>query len=354
MSINPKIKILVIGALPPPIGGTTVLVKQLADELTADKRVEVRVINTARDSKTSNWMKNFNTALATIVNMILVIPKVDVVSFHASSKGTWLFGPIVHLISRTFRKPWILREFGGIFDEAFTRLNQFKKLIMRNTVLDADLCLFETKYVVDFFKRICRNQVEWYPNSRPVVSEVKNRAKSDKCRKFVFMSQVRREKGVFELIEVGKRFDKDITIDVYGPLFDGITPDHFRSAGVTRYCGVVDPSNVIGTLKNYDALLLPTHLPEGYPGTIFEAYSLGMPVITTKWRAQPEIVDQTCGLTIQKKKPEELYKAMKCLINDDLLFRSLREGALKKREQFASDVLTDKFVQFCYYLKKNH
>ena len=44
--------------------------------------------------------------------------EVDVVSYHASDRGMFLFGPVVVALSRFAGKPSILRLFGGSFGDA--------------------------------------------------------------------------------------------------------------------------------------------------------------------------------------------------------------------------------------------
>jgi len=67
------------------------------------------------------------------------------------------------------------------------------------------------------------------------------------------------------------------------------------------------------TIQKYDVLILPTfYQGEGYPGVIIEAYSLGLPVITTNWKAIPEIVEnRKTGLLIEPRSTAALVDAMK-------------------------------------------
>ena len=58
--------------------------------------------------------------------------------------------------------------------------------------------------------------------------------------------------------------------------------------------------------------MLPTFYEgEGYPGAIIEAFSLGLPVISTHWKAIPEIVkDQQTGILIEPNTVEAFVKAI--------------------------------------------
>ena len=93
-------KLLLIGALPPPLGGTTVLFKQLVDELASVPDVRVAVIDTAR--REGGRASHVLYPLRVLSEMLREVPQVDVVSFHASMSGASLFGPLVWLMCGVF------------------------------------------------------------------------------------------------------------------------------------------------------------------------------------------------------------------------------------------------------------
>jgi glycosyltransferase involved in cell wall biosynthesis len=104
----------------------------------------------------------------------------------------------------------------------------------------------------------------------------------------------------------------------------------------------------VSTMAQYDALLLPTyHEGEGYPGVVLEAFRAGLPVICTRWQALPEIVDDTCGILVEPRSAEELRDAMERLIRNPALFKSLREGATRRRDLFSSETWAERFVEYC-------
>jgi len=168
------------------------------------------------------------------------------------------------------------------------------------------------------------------------------------CRRFVFLSLVRPTKGIHELIAAGERLGKEIIIDVYGPFFDGLTEEVFKGLQRVRYRGVVAPGKAISVLRDYDALVLPTYWQgEGYPGIVIEAFAAGIPVVTTRWKCIPEIVDDSCGILVEPRNPDALHDALKTLARDDRLYARLCEGARCKRKLFDSRIWTDRFVEYC-------
>jgi glycosyltransferase involved in cell wall biosynthesis len=258
------------------------------------------------------------------------------------------------MIARLFGMPLIVRTFGGGglgSDAGNSQANTILRALRK-----ADLYLGQTRKQVEDARAGGIARVEWFPTNRPIPRITEAPVDSgNTCRRFVFMSHVKGTKGILELIAAGERFGEDVAIDVYGPFRQGMTKEAFGGCRRVRYCGVVDPDRVIETLREYDALLLPTYHPgEGYPGIVIEAYAAGLPVICSRWRHLPEIVDDSSGLLIEPRSADALYDAMKHLTENTAYYRRLRQGVLEKREEFDTANWTDRFVQFCRESVGNH
>ena len=77
-------------------------------------------------------------------------------------------------------------------------------------------------------------------------------------------------------------------LDIYGPIEDGYEEELQRyvdsSDGAVNYKGIVDYNDSVSVLNNYYMLLFPTSFyGEGFPGTLIDAFSAGLPVIATDW-----------------------------------------------------------------------
>lgn len=341
------IRVLLIGPLPPPVGGATVLFEQLVRDLSKRDDVQIKVINTARQNR--NLIANLIRGGSCLLQLIWLITRVDVVSFHAAIGGAFLLGPVVWLVCKVFRRKSMLRRFAGRFDWQFEQLTPVLRWIIGHTVLDMDVILLETKHLVAYFRRITPKPVVWFSNSRPLPSDLDSvapRPSGEGARKFVFVGHVKPSKGIREIIEASQHIEEDIQIDVYGPLHDGVTENEFSGQRVV-YRGMLPPEEVIETLGQYDVLLLPTyHHGEGYPGAILEGYCAGIPVITTDWNAIPEIVDQDSGILVKPGDAEALREAMLRLIRSPEEYARLRKGARRKAPDFSSRIWSDKFVEF--------
>lgn len=115
-------------------------------------------------------------------------------------------------------------------------------------------------------------------------------------------SRVIKEKGIETAVNAVKSINGKLgytgySLDIYGPI-EPTQTDWFENLCKTfpdyiHYCGSADADKSVDILKNYFALLFPTHYyTEGIPGTIIDAYAAGIPVISAKWESFADIVDE--------------------------------------------------------------
>jgi glycosyltransferase involved in cell wall biosynthesis len=345
-------RILAIGPLPPPIGGTRVLFRLLVDALAQRSDVQVRVI--PLPPVRSNKMRAAWHFLGQIFDLLRFVPRSDVITLHSGASAIPSRVAVVSAVAKLFRKPLVVRTFGGDQLRVPSDSNGPGRVV--RALRKADLYLGETQELVEEARQEGVKRVEWFPNSRPMPPLDQGHLESDRpCRKFVFLGHVKKTKGIHELIEAGEHFGDDVQVDVYGPYREGMTEEVFDGCRRVRYRGVVEPDHVLEVLRGYDAMILPTYHPgEGYPGIIIEAYAVGLPVICTRWRRLPELVDERSGILIEPKDGDALYQAMRHLMDVPDHYARLRRGVIEKREEFDAAVWNDRFVQFCNEVIKNH
>ena len=347
MPTKPSLRLLLMGPLPPPIGGNRVSLKILVDALRRRDDVDLRLIQTP-PVRRQKIVSVFRFVMQ-VGRLVRQAASCDLISLHCTLTSLPVRGLVVLWIARLFRKPVIVRTFGGLdFRRAYGPL---RRAIIRHVLRRVDLYLAQTKSLVRLAERDGFAHVEWYPTSRPMAGvEDHDQPASGPRLRFVYLGHVRELKGISETIAAGERQPEEVTVDVYGPFRDGMTEAVFEGCRRVRYRGVVAPDQVVGTLRDYDAFLMPTRAEtEGYPGTILEAYAAGIPVIATRCGAIPEIVaDGRSGLLIDAGDADALYDAMRKIVDDDSLAARLRAGAVEKRQSFASEYWADvRFVELC-------
>lgn len=326
------------------IGGTTVLFTVLADLLSGRNDVDVTVIGTmgVRGGRTAGLFR----LLSILWNIACRTPRADVVTLHVVRGGLFTLAPAVSMIASLFRKPFVLRKFGGT---DYSDRPGFLRWLIHWAVKRADLYLVETRALVSGAREDGVGHVRWYPNNRGMpdpCDEAPTRGGS--CRRFVYLGQIHSGKGIHELIQAAAALPEGLSVDVFGTFGFDVPEDAFEERPGIAYRGVVPPDRVHEVLSSFDALVLPSHhAGEGYPGVVLEAYGAGLPVICTRWRALPELVDETMGILVEPMDSDALCRAMRSLAEDDALFARLRAGVRAKRMDYDAEIWAERFVELC-------
>ncbi|MEL6973324.1 MAG: glycosyltransferase family 4 protein, partial [Bacteroidota bacterium] len=202
----------------------------------------------------------------------------------------------------------------------------------------ADLLFLQTQSLINYFQPRSRHLAH-LPTSRELPTFGSEEIPRAYRKRFVFLGHLKKEKGIDEIITVRKQLPEDYVIHLYGPIKEE-QYNYLASESIT-YQGVLSRQEVLAKLDEYDVLLLPTYFSgEGYPGAIIEAYSLGIPVISTHWRSIPEIVlDGETGRLIAPQNRDALLEAI--LEIDE---RSYRKWSTQARQQFEANFEQRKVV----------
>jgi glycosyltransferase involved in cell wall biosynthesis len=341
-----KNKLLLIGPLPPPMGGDTEHFSFLTNRLKENESLKFGVFNTSRGNNNPSFMQNLKVLFRLVTYLIWNVKHYDIVSLHASDRGMFFFGPIICLYAKLFRKKTLLRLFGGSFNDFYNKKNRFTKILINRTILSADIILMQTKRMIKALKDKGSGEIKWFSTHRTIPKDIpKLTDKHEHCHRFLFLGHLWKTKGIETILEISSDLPEECKIDLYGPLdeySEGII--NSRGNNCVKYCGLLSHSQVYEVIQDYQCLILPTyHDGEGYPGVIIEAFFHGLPVITTNWLAIPEIVDRSCGILINPKAPKELAESIRLLNCDRNLWKKLSAGAKKKTGLFDPDYWSDVF-----------
>ena len=323
------------------LGGVVVLFEELVSYSNMNN-IDHMVIDTNLD----NYSNKIYGFCSVVIQFFISFNKVSYVSLHGTARDFIYLAPIIVSISKVFKKSISLRKFAGNFYQIYLDSNWINKKSIRYVLNNADCLFFETNYLVDKFKCFNANTF-WWPNSRSKANKV---VSENFRKKFVFISQVKKSKGIYELVDAASRLDNSFEFDIYGPTFDEEIKIKIAANSNTKYNGILLPEKVIDTLVNYDILILPTyHEGEGHPGIILEAFSLGMPVISTCWSSIPEIVQHNKnGLLVPVKDVDSLRKAVLHFDRDNYL--DFRLNAIESFNQFDSEIVNMKYFERINFL----
>ena len=288
--------------------------------------------------------------LSTLFHIARSGAKHSVWAVNVSPAGSLALLPCLRLISWIYRKPVVVRMFGGNLDEYIDSLNLLTRSFYLKTLQSTDVLALETQHLAK--KLAYLGNVVQFPNTRNCsVTPIEK----THCKRFIFLSQVRREKGIAEILQAANALPEDVSIDVFGSIMEPDLEAQMAATDNVTYHGELQPSMVTTTLLQYDALLLPSYWQgEGHPGVIIEAFQCGLPVIATRWRQIPEVVSQhKDGILVSIKASEQLASAMTQLVQDHAFYQTLAQGAVDAGERFRSTRWHREFVGWCRHAANN-
>lgn len=89
------------------------------------------------------------------------------------------------------------------------------------------------------------------------------------------------------------------------------------------FAGKISNKKIPEYMAAADMFVLPS-LSEGFPVVLLEAMAAGLPIVTTKVKGLPEIIeDNVNGLLVLPKNPEELADKINLLLNDENLTKKI-------------------------------
>jgi glycosyltransferase involved in cell wall biosynthesis len=317
---------LLIGPFPPPVGGDTVLTANLSrSRFWSEGGIVLDRVDTSAGDRVRLPDERLGPGDllrgARIVALVASkLRRSDVVLLWCNNRFVVTAGLGIMLCCRVARRPLFVKVFGGYLAERLARLSSPWRRFAVELLRGVDCVFAETKALERELVAgagLPAGRVALLPNYIPsgvAAAASPGRRFSGKC---VFFGQMKREKGIFEIVEaIGAR--EAFSCDFYGPFAErDRRAFHEAISGHPnlRYRGVVEPGSVIRAAREYDVLLLPTfHPSEGYPAVILEAYAAGIPVVATRWRSIPEIViDGETGLLVSVHSPSEIIGALDAL-----------------------------------------
>ena len=325
------------------VSGTVVSLKHLVRDLEEREGVSLELLDTGEIRRSSsNRLQGF---LSLISRIVRTIKRCDVVALHLSPNGFAILGPLVIVLSWIFRKPTVFRMFGGL---DYMEISGLWSKLANWAVQRVDVFLVQTHELCRIAESREIKNVVWFPTTRPCAPEGSSNPHNFDAPTYVFFGQIKKDKGIFELVEAFRILGEDYSLKVYGPFYEDLDELVFEGVENVEYCGVAAPEDVAQLMYNSKALVFPTYLSaEGYSGVVIESFSAGLPVLCSRWKFLPEIVDETCGILFEAKDTQQIVLAVRRFDEDLTLQRELSEGAFSKRLDFSVVSATDRFLKAC-------
>lgn len=332
--------------------GRTATDSELCDGQTVKTRVLVSELqNKYPDSEiviadTYNYKKNPLKMVYSIINAMV---KSDVVFVLLSRNGMKVIFPIINSMNIFLKKPILHDCIGGGWDTFVQRYSGIGREIKKFTVN-----WVESQNEKEKLNALGYDNVEYLPNFKRLncIAEKKLKLVYPEQFRFCTFSRVNEAKGVGKACEAVIEINRELgyvkaTLDIYGPIednYDTFINKYVEQAnGAITYHGAVPSEKSVETLTDAYALLFPTTFyGEGFPGTLIDAFSSGVPIIATDWHLNGEIIqDGYTGLLYDPEQPEKLKELMEKLMADPALVFEMRKNCLAEAKKYSPDKVMD-------------
>lgn len=307
--------------------GQTVKTKSITNQLI--KRLGNDSINTI---DTHGGIKSL---LKSPVQLRRAIKSSNNVIMLPAHRGVRIYAPLLSIYKKKYNNHRVFYVVVGGWLPSLLK----QKRLLRKSLLSFDGLFVETQTMKKALESLGFHNVFILPNFKDIepvtLNEESAEQQMDTPYRLCTFSRVLKEKGIGDAVEAVKRINKEkkkqiFELDIYGPIdptqiewFECLQKEFGDSI---RYKGSVPTEKSTEVLKNYYALLFPTHYyTEGIPGTIIDSYAAGVPVICSKWESFNDVVDDgITGLGYDIEKKDGLYNTLSAVSEEPKVLGSMR------------------------------
>jgi len=171
--------------------------------------------------------------------------------------------------------------------------------------------------------------------------ELQNSSAADKTVSVLYLALVNREKGAFDTVEAIALASANYPLRFRLTIIGGFASQDektelnelIRQRGlqnVVEILGFVSDERKFQALRDADLFCFPSYyLAEGQPASLIEAMAFGLPIVTTRWRAIPEMLPEDYPGFVSPKSPGQIAEKLRLLATCDVSAQ-LREIFLRR------------------------
>ena len=340
-----KKKILFILHMPPPTHGSSIIGKYINESKIINNQFDTRYINLSTSKSIKEigkfffykWVFYFLIILKTIIKLIKFKPNIVYLAMTANGIGFYKDVVIAFIIKLSFKQLVIHFHNKGV------NINQNKfldNLLYKFVFNNTKVILLSEHLYSDVKKYVRQDNALFCPNGIKKFSDYSiNKRKSDDKVQLLFLSNLIRSKGVYELLEalaVLKSRSITFVCNFVGGIGD-ISNEMFLNEvkrlnlqSMVNYLGPKYDKSKFDIYSESDIFVHPT-LSDCFPLVLIEASQFRLPIVSTYEGGIPDIVKNGVnGFLVQKKDVRGLANKLELLIKDKNLRLKLGKEAYFK------------------------
>lgn len=328
-------RIIIIAQTPPPFHGQAIMQKYLVDvDWNWCTKEFVRMNFSDTISEVGTFRGKKIRQLFHLINRFRKTSKrrAELVYYPPSGPNRiGIYRDVIMLFFlKTFSHKILLHFHAGGIDQIFNKVSGFESFFIKKAFSNADAVIVLTKWL--------EQEVQWCKPKKTFVVEngiedvsqqfsTLNRPQNNTTT-FLFVGNLKKEKGIFTLLQAAaalKELGEQFKIKFVGAFHTSEEKEKFSAFiaanclhGIVSYLGVKSGNEKWMEFKAADVFCLPTYETEGMPISILEAMMFSIPVITTKWRSIPDIIQHDeNGLLFEPGNAMSLALCMQRLIQSE-------------------------------------
>ncbi len=339
--------ILLIGPLPPLLGGQSILNKSILESSINDSYI-LRSLNVGlRDI---NIISRGLLTLRYCAHLaFILIQHRDIALLHIHTQATLGFyeKSILVLLSQMFRRKTVLHIHGGRFRAFWRNAGKLNKHLIKWLLERNDAIIVLSSSWKKFYEEeiSCQIPIKILPNAvtTPIRTDT---VKSSSHKTILYAGHLKPEKGLLDLLETLKLLKpthgntielqlmgKGDTIENETLIREAFT---YSDLPEVKMLGALEGSEKWKAFHQADVFVLPSH-SEDMPLSILEAMAVGKPVIATTVGLIPEVIEHGVnGFLVPPHNPPALAETLRLLLDKPDLCRAMSSANLEKIERFYS------------------
>lgn len=367
-AVCPKLKVLLISPLAPPVGGIGIWTATVLSETANNDSVGIRVVDTA-----VRWraIDNLHPVVRVIGGSLQGVRdlwrtwkairqfKPDVMHINTSAgPATVRDLAMVSLAARHGVKTVVHYHMGRLPEIIKSDSREWK--LLRSVMLKTDRVVAlggKAEQAVNSTLQMPKAVAIPTPVNISQIEELVaaggTAQAADDVPHIVFVGHVVAKKGVAELIKACCRLEsRDFVLDIVGPVnekykseLQALAASHKNGTWLVFH-GTVNMEAVIKFISNGTIFVLAsTNNMEAFPKVIIEAMACGIPVIASDVGAISEMLDicgDPCGICVEPCDVDGLGNAIRTLLDDPLKRSQLAQRAkIRAHDYSSSDVVAE-------------
>lgn len=246
---------------------------------------------------------------------------------------------------------------GSDFYEFLHGSSAWYQKILFNAYSKVDTSIVLHKFMKSQFKDFKDMNIEVVSNFYDKELELEQKVKDKNNINVLYLSNIIKSKGIFELIGAFKELSKKYE-NMYLNIAGDFMGDEYLSGSEVKkqflekikhiskinYLGKVYGGEKVKLLQGSDIFVLPSYYrSEAFPISIIEAMKCGNVIITTNYKYLPEIVNSKNGILVEPKSVDSLINGMNTILEDNEILIDIQEYNKKEaKEKYSLDKYIDK------------